>query len=407
MGTSSGIRRWLSSVAILGLVAAACGGGSVPSDPTEALVDAVDRTSSGSFAFDVQVEMDETASGQMPSDELPVAALLGSVEVTGHTDGDEAVQLTVAAMGQELFQLRQTDATHLYLRTDAGRIAEAFGVPFDRDQLLADSQQAPPAVRELAAGLLDGRWVGIVGEPAGLPTEDMVLMGGIDPSEIEAAQREAFGGSPGEFAERFLSAEPADGDTRDEGELAVSLHTRAVAEAMRRSMSEVFGDDDASEDEDAELERVPETVGGITVTVSDRLIRRATVDLFELARSLDPDAGDRPAGSLRLVAELSEHGRADPVAAPEDVLEVAGEDLGHFHPGRLLPLPGLGSLTWPLGMLFMPMGVTSVERSVESSVEVELSPELEVTTEVAPTSAPTAYHPSPAEPEVVETSPSN
>ncbi|MBW3577491.1 MAG: hypothetical protein KY462_07090 [Actinobacteria bacterium] len=372
MTTRGRIRRCSSLVAVGVLLLAACGGTTGPADPTDALIDAVERSFSGSFAFHVAADLDDVARAELPSGEVPVGALLDSLEITGHTSGGDAVQVTVAAMGQSLFELRRTDATHTYLRTDVGWIAEAFGLPLERDELLADTQQAPQAVTEMWTGLLDGRWVGLVGEPPE-PPDRMVLGGGVDTSKMQAAQQEAFGGSPGEFARRFTTAAVAAGhsDGADGRVLAVVLHTRAMAEAMVAAMAEVLGEDVAGDAEQArrDLQRIPETVGGVTVEVSNRLIDRVTVDVFELARSLGEGAGDGPAGSLRLVAGITKHGSAGAVAAPDDVLEIAAEDLGHFRPGGFLPVPGVGSgLMWPLALAFMPMGASSV--AVERSVEV-------------------------------------
>lgn len=370
MTTRGSVRRWWSLAAVVALLVGACGGATAPTDPTDALVDAVERSFSDSFTFDVQVQMDDAARAEMPPGGLPFGALLDSLEITGHASGDHALQLTVAAMGQEVFELRRTDATHTYLRTDAGRIAETFGLPFERDELMTELEQEPEDVREMWTGLLDGRWVGVVGEPSRGPEGQAMLPGGVDPSEMEALQQEVFGGSPAGFARRFASASFADSDGGDGRVLDVRLHTRAMAEAVYTTMLAVYGDEHADDEQvRRELERVPETVGGITVEVSDRLVDRLTVDVFELARSLDAAAGERPRGSLRLVADIGEHGTAGPVAAPDGALEVPAEDLGHHHPGAFLP--GLGSGTmWPLMAFLVPTGMSSSVGGIESSIEV-------------------------------------
>lgn len=385
-------RRWASPMVVLALLLAACGGAATPADPTEALVDAVERSFSGAFAFEVQVELDAAAETQMPSDDVPIAALLDSLEIAGHTAGDGTLALMVAAMGQDLFELRQTDATHTYLRTDAGRIAETFGTPLDREEMLSEAQQAPEAVGQMLTGLLDGRWVGIVGERSQGPDVDaMMLMGGIDPSEVADAQREAFGDSPAEFVRRFTGASFADSGGGGDRVLDVRLHARAMAEAMYTTMLAVFGDEHRDDEQvRRDLERIPETVGGITVEVSNRLVDRVTIDVFEVARSLDPSSGDEPAGSLRLVADISEHGTAGPVAVPDGASEVAAEDLGQHHPGAFLPLGNLSSaLMWPL-MGLMPIGMSSSVQSVETTVELEAPP-----AEVTAVPRPPPGHPSP------------
>ena len=375
------VRRWGWLLVILAMAAVGCGG-AAPADPTDALVDAVERTFSGSYAFDVQLEMDEEARSSLPGGEMPVGALLDSLEVTGRTSGGDALQLTVAAMGQELFELRQTDATHLYLRTDAGQIAETFGFPLNRQELLSEAEQAPEAVREMWTGLLDGRWIGVVGEASG-PAAG--VLPGPDPSELRAAQEEAFGGSPGGFARRFAVATPAEAGDHDGRVFAVTLQTRAMAEAMFAAMSDVFGEEMAGDGArvEQELQRIPETVGGVTVGVSRRLVDRVTVDVYELARSMGADgSGSGPTGSLKLVAELSEHGTAGGINAPADALEVAAEDLGMYHPAGMLPGYGMGNgLLWPFFMGGMSMSSGAMDGSAELEVRSEVS-------ELAPTPGP-------------------
>ncbi len=360
------VGRWGWLLAVVVLLAAGCGQ-ATPADPTEALVDAVERTFSESLAFDVHLRVDDQAMSSLSGGGMPLGALLDSLEISGRTSGEDALQLTVAAMGQEMFELRQTDATHLYLRTDAGRVAETFGFPLDRDELLSEAEEAPDAVEEMWTGLLDGRWVGVVGAPSD-PADEM--MPGMDPSALRAAQEQALGDSPAEFARRFALATRDEGGDDGERVLAVTLRTRAMAEAVAAAMSEVLDEQIPGDEErlEQDLQRIPETVGGMTVGVSQRLIDRITVDLFELARSMG-DTGSEPTGSLEVVAELSEHGTAAEVVVPQDVLEVAADDLGMYHPGRMVPGFGMASgLLWPLTT-----GLGSVATSsggVASSVEV-------------------------------------
>lgn len=328
---------------LLALVAAACGG-AAPADPTEAVVDAMDRTFSGPFAFELSLELDDAARVALGHEDPQAAVLVDGTGISGAV-GEERFELAVEVMGVEAFAMRRTDATHTYLRFALPQLMETMGEPFPKDEAIAGLETFPPELREAAEALLDGRWVAFVGDPEALETPSGLDLGP-DPEELRSEAQEAFGGSAGAFAERFTVIEETDGDG-DTRTFAVRLRARGLARAGIEFASEVLaglggGATFGAQDLGSDLAEVPELVEGGEVVVSDRVVERISVDVLAMARSAAPDDADVPDGSAWLVAGFSDHGIEPDVAVPDDAVELdLTELMGTFMRGFM----GLGGLT--------------------------------------------------------------
>lgn len=334
--------RFTILAALVALVAAACGGGGGPADPTEAVTEALERTFSGPFAFDLSVELDDPAREALVAEDPKAATFLEGTAVSGAV-GDERFELLVQVMGVDAFEVRQTDATHTYLRFAIGQLAEAMGEPFPKDEAMVGLQGFPAELREAAEALLDGRWVAFVGDPEDLATPSGMDLGP-DPEELRADLRQAFGDDPADFAERFtVVTEPGSGD--DPRTFSVQLRARELARAGIEFMADAFGGIGGglmfgAKDLESDLAEIPELVDGAEVVVSDRLVDRISVDVLAMARSAAPDDGDVPDGSARLVVAFSDHGSEPDVAVPDGAVEIDIAELMETFMGGFMGMGG-------------------------------------------------------------------
>lgn len=309
---------------VVALLVAACGGGAGPADPTEAFTEALDRTFSGPFAFDVAVEFDEAARQALVAEDAQFATIVDGMGISGVVGG-ERFRLLVQVMGVDAFEMRRTDASHTYVRFAMGELAESMGESFPMEDALAGLQGFPPELRDAAEALLRGQWVAFVGDPQELATPSGLDLGP-DPEELRADLREAFGDDPTVFVERFAVISER-GDGGDPRTFDVQLRARELARAGLEFMSDAFGGLAGgmmfgAEDLESDLAEIPEFVEGGQVVVSDRLVDEISVDVLAMARSAAPDDPEVPDGSARLVVALSDHGQDPQVAAPEGAVEL-------------------------------------------------------------------------------------
>lgn len=329
---------------LLALIAAACGGAG-PADPTEAVVDALDRTFSGPFAFELSLELDDTARAALGHEDPRTATFVNGTTISGAV-GEERFELVVEIMGVEAFAMRHTDRTHTYLRFSLPQLMETMGEPFPREQALAGTEALPPELREAAEALLDGRWVAFVGDPEALETPSGMMDLGPDPEELRSDAQDAFGSSPGGFAERFavIQESGSDGDTRT---FTVRLRARELARAGVTFLSDAFGGLGGgmmfgTGDVESDLAEIPELVDGGEVVISNGYVERVSVDVLAAARSAAPDDPDVPEGSAKLVAAFSDHGTEPEVAVPDDAVEL---DIAELMETFMQGFMGLGGLT--------------------------------------------------------------
>lgn len=334
-------RPLLVLLTTVALVATGCGGIGL-TDPHGAVLDAMKRTSEGSFAFDLSFELDDAAQSSLSEDDPQAAAFLRTLRVSGRTD-DGGAAFTIHALGLDVAEMVTTTDEEFFVRIDPGVVALFSEGEMTADDLLAGFGDAPAELSEPLGVLLGGGWIGVDGAEARKMQEEFggAGMSPIDPEEAKAAFERHFGG-----VEEFVR-DDLDIAHLGDGVYGISLHAKDTFGRFAALMNELLGDvmgTAIQEELDADLDDVPETIGGVEVTIVGRLIERVRLDLFEMMRSAGAD--DVPDGTFHVALTLSEHGTAGAVEAPQEVtmldLEglmgglfgaVAGIDAGAFSEG--------------------------------------------------------------------------
>lgn len=308
-------RAWLATVLMAAVVAAGCTADEPP-DPETQLVQTIDETLDGAFAYRLVAEADREALDDLGQSLGSVAARLNLFEVSGVVDGP-TVSVDVQVFGtRPLFQLRRFGSEDLYVRVGAGDgPLAALATPELEGRLLGVAVQTgqPDTVVTAIGALFDGEWVGITGafDPAALG-----LPGGADRGDAEPGSAELPTPLPEIVADYLTVAEQASDDatTRTRVDLRVRDLLRALAS---------LGQDDFDVGAFEEgLALLPATVTGDVVT-RDGVVEAIVFDVAEAAR----EAGEDVSGSLELRFELSDHGRPETPAVPEAAVTVPSADL--------------------------------------------------------------------------------
>lgn len=306
-------RAWLVGLLAMGVVAGGCTADEPP-DPETALVQTIDETLDGAFAYRLVAEADRDALEDLGQSLGSVAARLNLFEVSGVVDGS-TVSVDVQVFGtQPLFQLRRFGSEELYVRVGAseGPLA-ALATPELEGRLLGVAVQTgqPDSVVSAIGALFDGEWVSITGafDPAALSG----LSGG---GEDGPASADLPTPLPEIVADYLTVSDQTsdDGTTRTRVDLRVRDLLRALASLGQDSF-------DAGAFEEG-LVLLPPTVTGDVVT-RDGVVEAIVFDVAEAAR----EAGEDVSGSLELRFELSEHGRPEAPAVPQAAVTVPSADL--------------------------------------------------------------------------------
>lgn len=304
-------------LALLALLASACTADPDP-DPAEALVQTVEDTLAGSFAYRLVAEADREALDALGSQLGAVAARLNLVEVTGVVaDGTVTADLRVLAT-EPLFQLRRydDDRVHVRLATGDGPLA-ALATPELEGQLLGMALQTGQSNAVIAAigALFDGSWVAVTGQfdpglLAGLGT-------GSPPDEATDgdAQQELATPLPDVVADYLTVTE------RSEDDGGTTLRVDLQARELLRALARLGGDADVAAVEDG-LALLPEVVTGDVVT-RDGVVEAIVFDVAEGARQ----AGQDVPGSLEVRLELSDHGDPTVPEPPDPLVTVPSDEL--------------------------------------------------------------------------------
>lgn len=310
-----------------------------PADPAAALVQTVQDTLDGAFAYRLVAEADREAVEELGQSLGSVAARLNVFEVTGVVDGS-TVSVDVQAFGTApLLQVRRFGDDELYLRVAAGDgPLAAVATPELEGQILGVAVQTGQSDAVVAAvgALFDGEWIGVDGAfDTGVLAE---LGGGDDADEDPAGGAGDQGATPlpqlvDDYI-RVVDQQQDDGTTTTRVELQVRELLRALAA--------VGGPVDAADFEE-NLQVIPETVVG-DVVVADGVVEAVVFDIAAAAR----EAGDDVRGSLQLRLELSEHGQPTTPAVPDPLVTVPSVDLTEGLAQLLAtPPPGGGGGTGP------------------------------------------------------------
>lgn len=303
------------------MVVAACSG--APAEPDRALVDAVRRTAGTSFTFVARAELEGVSDDPAARQGM---AILSSARIAGVLRGGD-VRARVAALGRPFAELRVVSGT-LHLRLQTGALAEITGGAVDPQRLLGrlrDARDLPEELRRVADALLRGDWVGIQGGLGPFNPLDLAAIPGtggggptLDEDEVRAvgrAIRNRFGDLDRVVAE-LATVEEGDPPRAGLRLLAVSLDLHDGLRALHAAVREALGRPLPEEALQRILAGTPATVGGLRVTVADRLVTQVEADLTEMFSA----GGARSGGTARLTVELSDHGQVPPVGAPEDAV---------------------------------------------------------------------------------------
>lgn len=319
--TTTRVRRGWRRVAAVGATTLVVAGGLVgctdddaPTDPEEALVQTVEDTLDGSFAYRLAAEADREALEALGRDLGSVAARLNLFEVSGVV-ADGAVSVDVLAVGTRLAELRRFADDAVYLRVAAGDGPLApLATPELEGRLLGMAVQTdqPQSVVDAIGTLFAGEWVGVTGAfDAG------ALAGLADPSvpPDDGGGAELATPLPDLVAD-YLSVTDR---TEDDGSttLRVDLRVRALLQSVAR----LGGDVDPATLEDG-LAALPETVTGDVVT-RDGVVEAIVFDVAAGAR----EAGQDVPGALELRLELTDHGDPDVPEVPEAQVTVPSDEL--------------------------------------------------------------------------------
>lgn len=313
-------RRWLALLATGVLVAVGLVGctDDPPADPETALVQSVEDTLAGSFAYRLVAEADREALESLGRSLGSVAARLNLFEVSGVV-ADGAATVDVAAVGTQLLQLRRfpDDATYLRLAAGEGPLGTLLS-PELEGQLLGVAVQTdqPQSVVGSIGALFDGDWIGVTGE---VDTSLLSELAGGDATDDATAASEDGEDPATPLPEVVADYLTVTDRTEDDGTttLRVDLRVRDLLRALSR-----LGDDVDLDALEEQLGALPETVTGDVVT-SDGVVHAIVFDVAEGAR----EAGEDVPGSLQLRLELDDHGEPDVPRVPEAAVEVPSAEL--------------------------------------------------------------------------------
>lgn len=319
--TGTRVRRGWRRVATVGALAALVAGGLAactsdepPADPEAALVQTVEDTLDGAFAYRLAAEADREALEALGRDLGSVAARLNLFEVSGVV-ADGAVSVEVQAVGTPLAELRRFADDAVYVRVAAGDgPLAALATPELEGRLLGMAIQTdqPQSVVDAIGALFAGEWVGVTGA-----FDAAALAGLADPDATATEDGDAERATPlPDVVAEYLTVTDR---TEDDGSttLRVDLRVRALLQAVAR----LGGDVDLAALEDG-LGVLPETVTGDVVT-RDGVVRAIVFDVAAGAR----EAGQDVPGALELRLELSEHGDPEVPEVPEARATVPSGDL--------------------------------------------------------------------------------
>ncbi len=338
-----GLRPLTTLVALLALVASACGGASA--DPATRLSSAFEDTFDGSYAYRFAVDADRAALDTLGADAGQAATFLGTFGFSGVVDGDDGMSFALGlGTGSPILELRSFGEEAFYVNVGLGDLLSLAGAgAFDpRDELAPalDALGFDTDVKAAVLDLLDGKWVGVEGQ---LDAERLQSLLGAqaptaDEEEVADAAEELFGGGIDGFFEEYVTVVDVEdtGDGVEQFEVALQLREllRAAAELNQR-----VGADEAMpmEDLEADLADLPETIPG-TVVVTDDKVTEIRFD----AAAFDEGV----AGSILLTLSFSDFDEVDPLVKPEGATVLTDEQFTD----AVAKLVGLtGGMGAPLG----------------------------------------------------------
>lgn len=330
----------MATVGAAALALAACGGGEAGSPQETVVAQGLDARFEDGAAWTLSVDGDlDAIAGQLDEPTAPEAlfdeeSLLGEGLVRGAFGPDGGVAMTVGT-DDGFFEVRAVDeALHLRLDLEGLRefSPEASGEVPDPEELLGQLEVLglPPTLQMTAGALLEGGWIGITGLTqeqiqsfaedfgrAGLPSGEEAT------EDVRALLEEEDLLDGGALTDRFLEVE-GDGPTYD-----VTIMAREFFETMNElnaELQDTLGPMGGSADQDLpELEDVPETLSGFTITVEDGQATEITGDVATITESVGEDADGLEEGDVTVRLQLDD--LVDQLEVPADATTIAFEEL--------------------------------------------------------------------------------
>lgn len=323
--TSSRLRPTALLLAVLAVVAAACGTASP--DPDTRLAAAVENTFDGAFTYTLSVDADRAALEGLGEGAGDAATFLQTFGFSGVVDGEDAVSFAVDLGGDTpLFELRTFGDEAFYVNVGLNDFLSLAGAgAFDpRDELAPalDALGFEAEVKGAVLDALDGKWVGVEGELDVARLQ--ALMGGeeaqVDEGEASEAAEELLGEDIPDFFDRYVTVvETVEEDDTERFDVVLQLREllRAAGELDQRVSSE---DSTTLEDLEADLQDLPETVPG-TITVVDDHVTSVRFDVADTAR----EAGAEVEGSILVEVLMADFDDVEPLAKPEGATVLTDE----------------------------------------------------------------------------------
>ncbi len=336
------MRRVAALTLALVLVGTGCAGGSKSEHPKQALLAAMEQTSSSeglSLTLSIQstpesldaLARDEGGTGMEPED---AEKLLGS-SVTFRSKGEGAegaFEMVVNVAGEDDFEMRAVDDT-LYLRADVEGLIETFGG--DPSEVAAGVQQAEAQGLTFVRPAVEGEWISIEG--------------------FDQAQQQLTGQSPPPVPEqqeliRELTASFEKNATvtseggEDAGEhLTVSVPLQATYEQFLDDFANLGARLPVGELPD--ISEVPEEDIRIDVWVEDDRVTQVEFDFLQIADIVEGEEVPDGVEQLAFRAQIDEF--TDDVEAPEGAVAIDPQQIFSVLGGLFMGASGSASQSAP------------------------------------------------------------
>lgn len=366
-------RLSIALLAIVALVASACG----QSDPTSELADALSDLAEESFAYALTLDLDSAAANELLGPDAGMAAgFVNSLALTG-TKAEGAFSFSAGLMGFEPFSVRSyDDGRDVYLRVGVQEILASFGADLDALGLSALAD-APGAPGELLSDLLGGEWVGFVDLDPDAMAEQQAEAG----ANYESFQRLGEDlrvrlEDPEELLRdvTVVTETDVEGGTRYDIDIRTEPAVRELRELFEPLMS-AFGEDEADLEADLQelLAEAPETIAGFSATVQDGDLTELRFDVGAMLASLNDTQTEIDPGDMVLSIAFSEHGSATVPERPADANTYTQEEMEELteffsDPSNLMGLedPGGVDVGASLNATDIAQGLAALQMSYQS-----------------------------------------
>ncbi|HEX9767501.1 MAG TPA: hypothetical protein VGA36_12120 [Nitriliruptorales bacterium] len=340
-------RPFTALLAVIALVAPACGGSDA--DPASELAEAITALGETSFGYTMTLDLEAAAAEEvLGPDAGMVAGLVNSVALRG-VKGDGGFSFGASIMGFEPLSVRSYGSgDELYLRVGVSEVLESFGGNLEDFGLSPEAlAELPGDAGELFSRLLGGEWVGFTGLDAGVSEDQEAAAAqlGVDVEEFQQLRDDLLErlSDIDQLLEDIAIVSRNELEGRVEYDVAIQTEPALrEVQALLSPFSDVLGASLDGVDAEADLQDLladaPESIPGLSATVTDGDLTEVSFDIGVLLTALDPDR-DLASGDIVLRLEFSDHGSAAVPDVPADAVTYDREQLEEL--GSLLNDPSL------------------------------------------------------------------